>query len=248
MMSRRSARTFDWAGVCLVVFDVDGTLYSQPKLRLRIAREMLVDAVVHQSLEAVTVVRAYRKIREQMGEREVADYEGQLVVETARATRRSPERVRGIVDEWIERRPLRHLAACRYPGVLDLFAGLRRNGKKIGIFSDYPARAKLGALELHADCIVCAADSGVGILKPNPRGLEILMVSAGVTARQTVLIGDRANRDGTAASRVGVRSLIRSASASKDRRTFASFDDPIFRIFLQRSIIGPSPSAVNAPS
>jgi hypothetical protein len=54
-----------------------------------------------------------------------------------------PERVRGIVGEWIERRPLRHLAACRYPGVLKLFAGLRGSGKMIGICSDYPVQAKL---------------------------------------------------------------------------------------------------------
>ena len=76
MISDRAAGTFDWAGVRLVAFDVDGTLYSQPRLRLRIAREMLIDAVIRQSLEAVTIVRAYRQIRERMAEREVADYEG----------------------------------------------------------------------------------------------------------------------------------------------------------------------------
>ncbi len=248
MISRRAAGIFDWSGVRLVAFDVDGTLYSQPRLRLRIAREMLIDVVIRQSLEAVAVVRAYRQIRERMAEREVADYEGSLMVETARATRRLPERVRGIVDEWIGRRPLRHLAACRYPGALELFAALRGNGNMIGIFSDYPAQAKLDALGLRADYIVCAADSGVGILKPNPRGLEVLMAAAGATARQTVLIGDRADRDGAAAGRIGVRSLIRSASAGKRQQTFASFDDPIFRVFLQRPMMGPSPSAVNAQS
>ncbi len=248
MISHRAAGTFDWAGVRLVAFDVDGTLYSQSRLRLRIAREMLIDAVIRQSLEAVTIVRAYRQIREWMAEREVADYEGALILETARATRQLPERVRGIVGEWIERRPLRHLAACRYPGVLELFAGLRGNGKMIGIFSDYPIQAKLDALELRADYIVSAAESGVGILKPNPRGLEVLMASAGATARQTVLIGDRTDRDGAAAGRIGVRSLIRSASASKGWQTFASFDDAIFRVFLQRPMMGSSPSVVNAPS
>ncbi|MFZ3354937.1 MAG: HAD family hydrolase [Xanthobacteraceae bacterium] len=248
MISRRAAGTFDWAGVRLVAFDVDGTLYSQPRLRLRIAREMLIDAVMRQSLEAVTIVRAYRQIRERMAEREVADYEGALILETARAARQLPERVRGIVGEWMERRPLRHLAACRYPGVLELFAGLRGNGKVIGIFSDYPAQAKLEALGLRADYIVSAADSGVGILKPNSRGLEVLMAAAGATARQTVLIGDRADRDGAAAGRIGVRSLIRSASASEGWQTFASFDDAIFRVFLKRPMMGPSPSVVNAPS
>jgi putative hydrolase of the HAD superfamily len=60
---------------------------------------------------------------------------------------------------------------------LELFATLRRTGNKIGIFSDCPAQAKLDALGLRADDIVCAADSGVGILRPNPRGLEVSMAA-----------------------------------------------------------------------
>ena len=69
-------------------------------LRLRIAREMLIDAVIRESLEAVTIVRAYRQIREWMAEREVADYEGALVLETARAARHIRN---GCAELWVDR-------------------------------------------------------------------------------------------------------------------------------------------------
>jgi len=222
----------DWGGVRLVAFDMDGTLYSQYRLRARMMRDILLDAASRWTLDAITVLRAYRRIREQLGEQEVPDFEGALVAETARATGRSADDVRLIVEEWIERRPLPYLEACRYPGLIELFAGLRRKGKLIGILSDYPASAKLSALGLDADHIVCASDKGIGLLKPNPRGLQAMIEAAGTSPHQTVLIGDRADRDGVVARRIGAWPLIRSAKPVKDWQTFATFDDAIFRNFL----------------
>lgn len=222
----------DWAGIRLVAFDMDGTLYSQYRLRVRMMGDILLDAASRRTLDTMTVLRAYRQIRERLAEHEVADFESVLVAKTASTTARSPDEVRSIVAEWLERRPLPYLAACRYPGLVELFAGLRRKGKVIGILSDYPVSAKLAALGLDADHVVCASDPGIGLLKPNPRGLGAMIEAAGTNPRQTVLIGDRADRDGAAARRIGAWPLIRSAKPSKDWQTFATFDDAIFRDFL----------------
>jgi len=110
----------------------------------------------------------------------------------------------------------------------ELFSGLKQSDKKIGIFSDYPAHQKIAALGLAADHIVSAQDDCVKLLKPNPKGLEYLMSEAGVTANETVMIGDRTERDGLAAHRAGVRCLIRSKKPKKGWQTFTRFDDPIF--------------------
>ena len=48
----------------------------------------------------------------------------------------------------------------------------------------------------------------------------------------TVLIGDRADRDGAAARRAGAWPLIRSVKAVEGWQTFARFDDPLFANFL----------------
>lgn len=231
-MAQRELRPSDWDDVGLVVFDVDGTLYCQRRLRALMARDILLDAARTRSLDVVVVLRAYRRIRERLAERDLADFDSVLIAETAAATGRSSSRVKTLVAEWIEQRPLRHLSACRYPGVLELFAALRRKGKAVGVFSDYPAAAKLAALGLAADCIVCAGDQGIGALKPNPRGLSAILDTVGVETHRTVMIGDRVDRDGAAAARIGAWPLIRSKKPIAGWQTFARFDDAIFHHVL----------------
>jgi len=218
----------DWAGIDLVVFDVDDTLYRQRPLRLRMARELLIHSVRRRDAKIIAVLARYRRLREQLGEAQAVDFEPALVARTAAATSVSPDKVRAIVAEWIDERPLRHLAACRYPGLPQLFAGLRRRGKAIGVLSDYSARAKLEALDLAADHVACAADAGIGVLKPHPRGLNALIAMAGAAPHRTLVIGDRPDRDGLAAHAAGAKALIRSSRPIAGWQTFARYDDPLF--------------------
>ncbi len=221
-----------WNTIRLVAFDVDGTLYKQRPLRARMAFDLARYVVSRRRLEPMIVLRTYRRIREQMGECEVVNFDERLIDKTASATGRTRDEVRMLVREWIDERPIPHLAAIRYPGLPELFSALRRHGKLIGVLSDYPVAAKLAALGLWADYMVCAGDSNVGVLKPNPRGLEVLMTAAGARADQTVLIGDRPSRDGLAARRAGAWPLIRSSSPMKGWPTFSRFNgEPFIPLF-----------------
>ncbi len=223
----------DWDNITLVAFDVDGTLYSQRALRLRMAREMLLHAFSNFNVEIISVLRTYRRIRERLGDQEVPNFEDVLIAETASEIDRSPALVKAIVTEWIEQRPLRHLTGMRDLSLAGLFEGLRRKDKVVGILSDYPASAKLDALGLTADHVICAGDEGIGLLKPNPRGLETLIAAAGTQASATVLIGDRAERDGLAANRAGAKALIKSSRPVEAFQTFVKFDDPLFAPFFR---------------
>jgi putative hydrolase of the HAD superfamily len=227
--------SLDWDSVRFVVFDVDGTLYRQRQLRLRMARDILLHTLLNRDLNVITVLARYRRIRERLGDEQGIDFERALVAQTATATANSPDRVRSIVSEWIERRPLRYLAACRYPNLSQLFSGLRRSGKSIGILSDYPAEAKLEALGLAANYVVSAGDENIGLLKPHPRGLESLIAAAGVKPQETVVIGDRVDRDGLVARRAGAQALIRSSKPVEGWQTFKRFDDALFTPFLASS-------------
>jgi putative hydrolase of the HAD superfamily len=218
----------DWAKVKLVAFDVDGTLYQQRRLRFRMALDLLAHTLRSGDSAVLRVLRRYRSIRERMAQAEVIDFAPALIAETASICSVSEVEVRAIVAEWIERRPLQYLAACRYPGSIELFAALRGKGKSVGILSDYPAMTKLRALGLTADHVVCAEDEGVGIQKPHPRGLLRLMHMAGATAQTTVLVGDRLQRDGLVARRVGAVALIRSRRRIDGWQTFRRFDDAPF--------------------
>ena len=222
----------DWAGLSLVVFDVDGTLYRQRPLRLRMARDLLLHALTRLDLSTLSVLRIYRHKREEMGDAQTENFDGRLVEETAAATGRSPEQVRAIVSQWIDRHPLPYLRACRYAGLGALFAGLRRHGKAIGVLSDYPAAAKLAALELAADHVVTADDPDIGVLKPHPRGLETVIRRAEATPATTLLIGDRAERDGLAARAAGVRVLLRASRPIDGWQTIARYDEALFAPML----------------
>lgn len=218
----------DWDTVALVVFDVDGTLYDQRALRLRMARELLRHAAWRYDLQVAAVLRRYRRLREQFGREERPGFESLLIAATAAASGCAAPQVQAIVDEWLLRRPLPFLARCRYPGLTDLFAGLQRSGRTVGVLSDYPAAAKLRALGLDADLIVSATDADVQALKPHPQGLQCLMERAGTGAAHTLVIGDRVDCDGQVARRVGARCLIRSATRAAGWQTFARFDEPLF--------------------
>lgn len=228
-----STAPIPWENIKLVVFDVDGTLYDQRIMRLRMLGELARDALDTRSLVALKVVRRYRLIREELGAQEVEGFDAVLAARTAEATGVHEAAVKAIVRDWLEQRPLAHILACRYPGVAELFAGLRRCGIVIAVFSDYPAADKLRAMELAADIVVCTADANIGVLKPNPRGLIAIMDAAKVGLGETLMIGDRIDRDGEAARRAGVPVLIRSSKPIPGWDTFAAFTDEVFAQVLE---------------
>lgn len=223
----------DWSAFAFVVFDVDGTLYDQRALRRRMVPALLRDAIAQRSVTNLRVINAYRKIREHLGDEEAVDFEPQLIAETCASTGAAEQQVCAIVREWMETRPLPYLMSCRFPGVAELFAGLKQNGKVVGVLSDYPAHEKLAALGLVADHVVSAPERRVGRLKPHPKGLEVLMEDAGFTASETILIGDRVSRDGYAAQRAGAASLILSRTPQAEWQTFGRFDHPLFAPVLR---------------
>lgn len=222
----------DWDGVRLVVFDVDGTLYRQTPLRLRMARDLALHALSRLDLRTLAVLRRFRRLREELGEARIEGFAERLIAETAADCGRTPDEVRAIVARWTDRHPLPYLLRSRYAGLPELFAGLRRHGKAIGVLSDYPAAAKLAALELAADHVVTANDPDIGVLKPHPKGLATLIARATATPAETLMIGDRAERDGLVAQQVGARVLLRSTRPIAGWQTFARFDDSLFAPML----------------
>ncbi len=213
----------DWTKVRLAAFDLDGTLYDQKRMRPRMAFALGWDAVRRLDPKPLQVVSRYRKLREVLAEEETEGFEPILVAKVAEGLGMPPAQVSGIVEDWINIRPLKILGPCRFDGVKALFDQLRASGRLIGVLSDYPAKDKLQALGLEADFVVSALD--VGVLKPHPRGLQHLMALAGVEPHETIMIGDRAERDGEAARRAGVKAYILSRKAIAGWDCFASYAD-----------------------
>ena len=224
---------FDWDEIDLIVFDMDGTLYDQRKLRAFMLAALLRETVRSRSLDTILTLRAFRHVREQLAENPSGDFIDAQYDLTAARRGQSAARIRPLVAEWMERRPLPLLAACRRPGIERLFRAIPAAGKKIGIFSDYPATEKLAALRLRADLVVASTDPDVARLKPNPAGLLKLLRLAAVEPQRAVLIGDRRERDGEVAARANMPCLILSPNQHPAGDSFSSFSDRVFEPLLQ---------------
>ena len=207
--ARTTGPAVDWPRVRAVVFDVDGTLYDPRPLRLRMARELALRCLTRPAtLGDARVLQTFRRTREELSDEEAAGI-GRLQYERAAERAGVPvARVEAVVAEWILERPLRHVAACPRSGIRRLFARLRDEGRRLGVWSDYPAAGKLEALGLRADAVVCATDPEVDRLKPQPAGLERILAALAVTPAEALLIGDRDERDGEAARRLGCPYLL----------------------------------------
>jgi FMN phosphatase YigB (HAD superfamily) len=199
----------DWGRFQAVLFDVDGTLYDQRQLRRIMAVELASWCLFHPlRLREAKILATFRRLREANFAREEASLEEAQYRWTAEALGADAAEVRRVADEWLLRRPLRHLRRCRPPGLAELFARLRSQNIKIGVFSDYPAEEKLSALELKADVVACALDIQINRLKPNPLGLHYVLRQFQLAPSRALHIGDREDRDALCAERCGCASLL----------------------------------------
>lgn len=192
-----------------VIFDVDGTLYDQRKLRFCMGREMVICLLWQPScIEELRILWRFRRMREKHAAEATSDLESRQYVWAAQAAGVLPEKVRDVVNKWMFERPLAYLRSCRYPGAQTLFSQFQRQGIPIGVFSDYPAQDKLRALGLTAQVVVSATSSEVNRLKPDPTGLLVAAAKLGAQPRECLFIGDQEAKDGECARRAGMPYLI----------------------------------------
>ncbi len=192
-----------------VIFDVDGTLYDQSKLRLRILFDMVAASIWHPSyLYDFKIIWDFRRAREQNSFSGEYGIEEKQYAWGAERSGVSVKQVREVVQKWMFEKPLPYLPLCRYEGVQQLFQYLSEKNIRIGIFSDYPASQKISALGLWADVIVCSLDQDVDRLKPDPKGLFIAAEKLGVSVGNCMFIGDRDEKDGACARKAGMPFLL----------------------------------------
>jgi putative hydrolase of the HAD superfamily len=199
-----------------VIFDVDGTLYSLKKLYDRMHWELFKYYSRHPGeILDLWILHNFIQARERNASVLALDLATAQYEWAVHASRMPLVRVQQVVQRWIFDTPLNHLYDCRYPEMIDLFLGLIDRGIPTAIFSDYPSQAKLACLGLFPQCIVSSTDKGVNRLKPNPKGLQAVVDQLGMGVRDCLLIGDRDDRDGACARRLGMHYLILDRQADQ---------------------------------
>ena len=194
----------------LYVFDVDGTLYYQNKLRLIMGKRLLMYYLFHPlKFKDLIIIKNFRSLREN-----AKDTNGLFDI-TAKKCNVSVSRVNEVIKKWIYENPIDALIASKDDTLLAIIDKLKANGKTVAIWSDYEADDKLKALKLSIDYVYTAEQERVGELKPSPKGLNLIMSDLNVPKDKTIMIGDRMVKDGEAAKKAGCDYLILSKSKKK---------------------------------
>jgi FMN phosphatase YigB (HAD superfamily) len=236
-----------------VLFDLDGTLYCQAPLRAAMAVELSsVPAWRGPAVARRTwhILRTFRRTREQLraASNRTAALEELQYTAAAEKCGVDPDVVRGVVDEWMFRRPLRYLPAVRRRGSREALSGLRAQGVLVGVFSDYPTRAKLCALGLDAlvSLQLCATDSEIDAFKPQPRGFLAACERWGIAPDRVAYVGDRPEVDAAGASAAGMACLI--VGARRETGPFRFTPLPALRLLSDTLPLGTASTAAASPA
>lgn len=194
-----------------IVFDFDGTLYSQGRLRRRMSLELLTAALRSWDFRVLRVLKAYREAHEVVRWQKLPVNAGRTQLALAAEGSGLPlDTVQEIVAEWFETAPLKHLQLCMREEFPLVAASAKSKGIKLGVVSDYPARRKLEATGLTSvfDSVVSSFDEDVDSLKPEPKGLLRCLQQLGVVAAESIYVGDRPEVDAHCATLAGASSII----------------------------------------
>lgn len=208
----------------VIILDVDGTLYSQPKLRLGMALNLGLYYLCHPfRIRELLILKKYRSVREEWPDvpaiqSEDLDGSGSSSIEeaqyqyVARLLGLPPRKVREVVYHWIHQRPLALLPKCKDTQLLSLIEKLRTGPVTIAVYSDYPAEEKLKALGLQVSHIFCSSDSDINCMKPERKAMEVILKKLDTAPEEALMIGDRFSRDGLAAKNIGMDYVVLAKS------------------------------------
>lgn len=205
----------------VIVLDMDGTLYYQRGMQILMCIEMGAFAIMHPfslwKLKAVSVFRRIRELdlfsKEEIAAKDDRCTEKHLLLEqqykmTADKISKSTETVKQVIEEWMFKRPLKYLQYTCDRKLCDWIEVWKQRGKKVVVYSDYPAGEKCDILGIHADAIYSSEQEEIGQMKPSVRGLEVISREFGVSPDEMLVVGDRMSKDGKMAECFGCEYLI----------------------------------------
>jgi len=193
--------------VSAVAFDLDGTLYPNYSLNIR----LLPFLSKHWPLLAA-FARARSIIRRRQEQSPGAvlpdfyDYQARL---TAKLLHAPPERIREKIERLMYQgwEPL-FLKIKLFPHVREVLAAMRAAGLKLGLLSDFPPETKLKNLGFDGcwDAVLCS--ESIGALKPAIRPFEELARALQCSPGQILYVGNSRPYDVDGARRAGMKTAL----------------------------------------
>jgi putative hydrolase of the HAD superfamily len=208
-------------GIKAAAFDLDGTLYPNYSLNLRLLpfllrrwRFMLAFGrarnIIRREQEALAAQAGHTAQAElaalPASRIDFYDRQAQLAAEQLKAQK---EEIREKIDRLIYRgwEPF-FLKIKPFPHVREVLGELKAAGMKLGLLSDFPPDTKLEYLGLSGlwDTVLCT--ESIGALKPAVRPFEELAKALGCAPGQILYVGNSRLYDVWGAKRAGLKSAL----------------------------------------
>ena len=185
----------------LVSWDVDGTLYSIPKLKWRLLCVFLREAAKGRGLAVKRELEALGHYRATV---DTARTAGGILDQTGQQQKARQLLLR-VEQRWYG--PAIHKTGMR-AGVAEVLSFLAASHLPQVVISDYEAKYKLEALELDGRFASIYVGERLGFVKPSPKVFERVAADFEIPISSLLHIGDRADRDEAGALAAGCQCLI----------------------------------------
>jgi putative hydrolase of the HAD superfamily len=192
-----------------VAFDLDGTLYPNYRLNVRLVPFLCRHWPL---LAALSMARTIiRREQERSPSSVLPDFYERQTRLTAQLLHTQPAQIGEKIDRLIYHGWEHHFTTITlFPHVQKLLAELRSAGLKLGLLSDFPPQTKLQNLGL-GDCwdaVLCS--ESVGALKPAIRPFRELSNVLGFAPEQILYVGNSRRYDVAGARRAGMKTALLS--------------------------------------
>jgi FMN phosphatase YigB (HAD superfamily) len=192
-----------------VIFDVDGTLYDMKKMH----RHMFIDLFCYFSPRPwqwrdLLIIYFFRKNREALSKSGSINVSVRQYADVAEKLKISPDKVKEVIDYWMQIKPLEYIGRCGFPEIKLLIEKLFARGVMVIYYSDYHPLVKITKLGLPIKYWFDSSDKEIDSLKPSANGLKYIINKLNLASSDCVLIGDRYDKDGVAAKKAGMDYLI----------------------------------------
>lgn len=198
-------------GISAVAFDLDGTLYPNYSLNLRLLPFLLRHCKFMLAFgRARNIIRreqeAQARLAAQASRIDFYERQAQLVAEQIKAQK---EEIRERIDRLIYRgwEPF-FLKIKPFPHIKEVLGDLKAAGMKLGLLSDFPPETKLEYIGLSGiwDTVLCT--ESIGALKPAARPFEELAKALNCQPGQILYVGNSRLYDVEGAKRAGLKAAL----------------------------------------